>query len=585
VCHWKQIAYAYTVTSATVLEFDFLSPVRGEVHAIGFDVSASSLSGGYGFQLYGSQVWAAQDFHDYDSFALGWIHYTIPVGQYYTGSFSHLFFGNDDDADRVGEAYFRNVTVYESTNAFAPISPVVVTYPAKDIHQASVTLVGYIPSDGGDHNLEYRFSWWKKGEAEPEPGDQTHHTAWKEKKTYKGRAMLEGDLPENGKPLLEAGVTYNDRAIAGNTHGSDQGGVLQFTTLLGPSNDGGESNNPGQNYPAWLYVDDNAAHDPSPYNPLVSDPHEDGSQEHPFDCIQEAIEAACPGDTVYAREGVYYKTINLMGKNIEVTGFDPGITRLTSFTSYPVVDALDLGTVVTFSQNEDPSCTLAGFVLTGGYDKLAGAISCIGSSPTIQNCVIVGNRCSNAAPGDPSSGAVFCVNSNCVFENCTITGNYGGTNGAALCFIDSYVTVTNSIVWGNLPVQILVESGNDPVIAFSDVQDTWPGLGNIDRDPYFVQSGYWAHPAVPERKLAEPYGPNSFWVQGDYHLKSQRGRSHQRSVYYWLADEVTSPCIDAGNPSTGAGNEPLPSGNIINMGAYGGTNQASKSSHTATKNW
>jgi hypothetical protein len=45
----------------------------------------------------------------------------------------------------------------------------------------------------------------------------------------------------------------------------------------------------------------------------------------------------------------------------------------------------------------------------------------------------------------------------------------------------------------------------------------------------------------------------------------------------WLADDVTSPCIDTGDPTTSIGFEPLPNGGIINMGLYGGTSRASKS--------
>ena len=41
-----------------------------------------------------------------------WLHYVIPVGDYYTGTFSHLFFVNDDDGGaKDGESVFRNVTI------------------------------------------------------------------------------------------------------------------------------------------------------------------------------------------------------------------------------------------------------------------------------------------------------------------------------------------------------------------------------------------------------------------------------------------------------------------------------------------
>jgi L-ascorbate metabolism protein UlaG (beta-lactamase superfamily) len=65
-------------------------------------------------------------------------------------------------------------------------------------------------------------------------------------------------------------------------------------------------------------------------------------------------------------------------------------------------------------------------------------------------------------------------------------------------------------------------------------------------------------------------------VDGDYHLKSQAGRWDPASQS-WVKDDVTSPCIDAGDPNSPVGQEPEPNGGRINMGAYGGTKEASKS--------
>jgi len=62
----------------------------------------------------------------------------------------------------------------------------------------------------------------------------------------------------------------------------------------------------------------------------------------------------------------------------------------------------------------------------------------------------------------------------------------------------------------------------------------------------------------------------------DYHLKSQTGRWVPNSQS-WVQDDVTSPCIDAGDPNSSISDEPEPNGGIINMGAYGGTPEASKS--------
>jgi hypothetical protein len=82
----------------------------------------------------------------------------------------------------------------------------------------------------------------------------------------------------------------------------------------------------------------------------------------------------------------------------------------------------------------------------------------------------------------------------------------------------------------------------------------------------------------------EQRDPNAIWIDGDYHLKSQGWRwGTQRKVWTW--DDVTSRCIDAGNPGSPLSEELLsvpddPNNewgqNLrINMGVYGGTAEAS----------
>ena len=99
---------------------------------------------------------------------------------------------------------------------------------------------------------------------------------------------------------------------------------------------------------------------------------------------------------------------------------------------------------------------------------------------------------------------------------------------------------------------------------YCDVQGTWPGPGNIDSDPVFALSNY----------RLSPDNPNAIWKPGDYHLLSETGRWNPVSLT-WIADEFTSPCIDAGDPGDSSADEPRPHGARINMGVYAGTNQAS----------
>jgi len=108
---WKKIAYSYTLTENTVLEFDFQSSAQGEIHGIGFDTDAS-IDNTKTFRLYGTQNWGISNFATYTG--TGTVHYRIPVGQFYTGNFHWLFFVNDHDVSSpTGESRFSNIQVYE----------------------------------------------------------------------------------------------------------------------------------------------------------------------------------------------------------------------------------------------------------------------------------------------------------------------------------------------------------------------------------------------------------------------------------------------------------------------------------------
>jgi hypothetical protein len=170
---------------------------------------------------------------------------------------------------------------------------------------------------------------------------------------------------------------------------------------------------------------------------------------------------------------------------------------------------------------------------------------------------------------NPNSGPVS------ILTNCTFSGNYGGMISYHYWDDPNSVAgpvLTNCILWYNTPNEIPQNS----TVTYSNIQGGWEGQGNIDEDPLFANPGYWADVNDPNIVVDEPDFSNTIWVDGDYHLKSQSGRWDPVSQI-WLIDDLTSPCIDAGDPNSPVGNEPEPNGGRINMGAYGGTTEASKS--------
>jgi predicted outer membrane repeat protein len=211
-------------------------------------------------------------------------------------------------------------------------------------------------------------------------------------------------------------------------------------------------------------------------------------------------------------------------------------------------------------------CTFEGNSSNGG----GGMHNYFYSSPTLANCRFIGNSASYGGGGlynrnnsNPTmtscifsgnsaddGGGAMCNDGYCapIVKSCTFSQN-SAPNGNAIVFKHYYggsgaseVQVTNSILWDGGD-EISNQDGSTIAITYSNVQSGWPGEGNVDADPCFVEPGY--------RDV------NGVWVDGDYHL---------------LAD---SGCINTGDPGyivgpneTDLDGNPRIIGSRIDMGAY-----------------
>jgi hypothetical protein len=196
-----------------------------------------------------------------------------------------------------------------------------------------------------------------------------------------------------------------------------------------------------------IYVSVDAPGNPGPHDPARSDPGEDGTVEHPFDTIQEAIEAAISGDTVVVLRGTYTgegnRNLDFRGKAIVLRGEDPNDPNLVTINCGGTAAEPHRG--FEFHSYETPSSVLEGLTITGGYHEQGGAIYCgAGARPTLTNCVFQAN---SALLG----GGIF-NNSNPQIVNCAFSANTA--NGGGAMYNDGQASecspvLTDCVFYGN----------------------------------------------------------------------------------------------------------------------------------------
>ena len=215
---------------------------------------------------------------------------------------------------------------------------------------------------------------------------------------------------------------------------------------------------------SMIHVDDDATYDPGPGDPMASDPDEDGSAAHPFDAIQEGIDAALPGDEVVILDGTYTGDGN---RDLDFGGKDITVRSMSGDPTTCVVDCqaseADPHRGFYFHSGETSASVVRGLTITGGYVTVGtpggtngGGVYCSDSSPTLADNRIINNTAGHTYTSYAQGAGVYYANASPLITGCTISGNTAtcefASRGAGLYCLNTYATVRGCTITDNLAV-------------------------------------------------------------------------------------------------------------------------------------
>ncbi len=265
-------------------------------------------------------------------------------------------------------------------------------------------------------------------------------------------------------------------------------------------------------------------------------------------------------------------------------------------------------------------------------------LECWQGSVILNNCILSDNHASG------NGGGVDCyLSGNVTLVNCTLVANQAVSGGGVYC-LDSQINVENCIFWANnasqgpqISLPALFDTSSTGSVYFSDFHAGQTGVfvelpstliwdqNNIQNDPCFASFSISSDPLTWDFHLRSAAGrlESIIYVKSDlkpdglvnmldyaefakswYDIGADidadlnnDGQVGLEDLYLfvaeylvafehhsWAIDDVTSPCIDTGDTGSDSILEPWPNGKRINIGAFGGTEYASKNGNPADFN-
>ncbi|HIN26288.1 MAG TPA: hypothetical protein EYM74_03150, partial [Candidatus Marinimicrobia bacterium] len=196
-------------------------------------------------------------------------------------------------------------------------------------------------------------------------------------------------------------------------------------------------------------------------------------------------------DTIELASGTYAGTGN---SDLNFNGVDR-IIRSTDGAETTIIDCENMGQAFILENGETDSTIISGITIQNGTVVNGGAVYIDGADPIFEGVIFKDNSATI------SGGAVYASDSHSEFVNCVFVGNHAAESGAlafsggdvSIDFITAVgnhgdddisfsgaVSISNSILWGNSPVD------DDADVTYSNVMGGNAGTGNYNGRPGFV---------------------------------------------------------------------------------------------------
>ncbi|MBI9016814.1 MAG: hypothetical protein JEZ07_06075 [Phycisphaerae bacterium] len=255
---------------------------------------------------------------------------------------------------------------------------------------------------------------------------------------------------------------------------------------------------------------------------LGGDSNEGYIRQSAFKTIVQAVNVAVDTNVILVWPGVYPETIDPLGKKI-----------LIQSASVPAVIQPLNGYGLVCHNAETRETVIRNMIFRDCF----WAVSCVHTSPTLSNLTIVNNRTGMVVQGD------------------------------------SQPLIANTIFSGNDSGDFFCDQASGCEMIYSRYDKDNIQLPSMDSGRVIL------HDNISGPAFFGAEDDNSFYLASKFGRFTGFNDPNSVSSYpvQWVSDNITSPCVDAGQPDINPIRETMPNGGRLNMGACGGTIFASRS--------